>query len=65
MAWGFWLIIGIVIACVLFFGIALGIPERPPRRPSISKPVPRPSSPRPQPGLVPVAVRIRLGGPRA
>jgi hypothetical protein len=68
MAWGFWLILGIVIGCVLFFGLMLGMPERPPspsRRPSISRPIPKPSTPKPPPGSLPVALLFPTGAARA
>jgi hypothetical protein len=63
MSWGFWLIIGLVLGIALILMPMAFRPDPPPRRPSISRPIPRtPATPRravpaAPPGPVPVAAR--------
>ncbi len=66
-SWGFWVIIGIVLAIALILMPMAFRSDPPPRRPSISRSIPRaPATPRrvapaSPPGPVPVAARSLFG----
>jgi hypothetical protein len=47
--WGFWVIVGIVLGIALFLMPMAFRPEPAPRRPSISRPIPRAPVPHPGP----------------
>jgi hypothetical protein len=54
-SWGFFLILGIVLAIALILMPLANRSDPPPRRPSVSRPVPR--APVPRPASLPLAGR--------